>query len=88
MRRRFWARGPRGAALGVCNLHLPVPDCYRTGRSGFEALQCLMKEEFAVVLLDVSMPAGFDAHLVKPLDLRALHPYLAAPAVTIAVAAK
>src|SRR6202140_4991109 len=30
--------------------------------SGFEALQCMMKEEFAVVLLDVSMPGmdGFE----------------------------
>ena len=32
--------------------------------------------------------AGFDAHLVKPLDLTALHPYLRAPAEPIAVAAK
>jgi signal transduction histidine kinase len=32
--------------------------------------------------------AGFDAHLVKPLDLTALHPYLRAPADPIAVAAK
>jgi signal transduction histidine kinase len=31
--------------------------------------------------------AGFDAHLVKPLDLTALHPYLQAPADTIAAAA-
>ena len=31
--------------------------------SGFEALQCLMKQEFAVVLLDVSMP-GMDGFQV------------------------
>jgi signal transduction histidine kinase len=32
--------------------------------------------------------AGFDAHLVKPLDLSALHPYLQAPAASIAAVAK